>query len=329
MERPTPLTIRSILSLTILLLLIGSARELAAQSVVTQAPDCYRSFAFTAVGAGPTLTNYGPGSPDGGSACTIWLMAYAVQNTGGSVSSLSLSVQSAPASATSYLTPGTFVTYAGTVETGINPNVNVLGAQTTLMNGTTAIPFIRVNLTALSATGTTVVFGVLQGWSEGNSGGGGGGSGCAGLQATPCIVAGPDAGGSVPTQSPVQVAGWDGTDIRTVKTDNQGRLVPGAYPSRTAIALTTVGLTQLIPLSGSTVITIGSYSVAFASAVNFQLEYGTGSACGTGTTALTGVYQSILTVAIDDPIEVPAGQAVCANLGASVVGGGVMMYNQQ
>jgi hypothetical protein len=311
----------------ILAILAGSASELLDAQVTQSAPDCRRDFTFTAVANGATLANYGPGSPDGGNACTVWLLAYAVASTG-TVTSLSLDVESAPPGTTETV-PGTWVTYTGTVDVGINPNTSITGAQTQMHNAATAIPFIRVALTALSATGTTVVYGVLMGWNEGNAGGGGGGGGCVGTISTPCVVDGPDASGAAPTHSPVLVAGSDGTDVRTVKTDNQGRLVPGAYPNSTPVTLTSSGLTQLIAASGATVITIGSYSISFNGTTDFQLEYGTGVNCGTGTTALTGLYKTLLTIAIDDPIQVPASQAVCANLGSAVTGGGVMMYNQQ
>jgi hypothetical protein len=309
----------------LLLALLGSAREAEGQ-VVQAAPDCRRDFTFTAVGNGATLTNYGPGSPDGGNACTVWLLVYAVASTG-TVSSLSLSVQSAPAATPT--TPGTWVTYAGTVDVGINPNTSITGAQTGMHNAAIAIPFIRVALTALSATGTTTVFGVLQGWNEGNSGSGGGTGGCVGTIATPCIVAGPTASGSAPANSPVLVAGSDGTDVRTIKTDNEGRLLIGAYPLSTAISLTSSGSTQIIAASGSTVITLGSISMSFTSTVDWQLVYGTGLNCVVGSTALTGVYKSILAVALDNPLFVPSGNALCVNLGTSVVGGGLAVYNQQ
>lgn len=312
--------------LAFLIFLAGSARELNAQ-VTQSAPDCRRDFAFSAVGNGATLANYGPGSPDGGNACTVWILVYAVANTGGAVTGLSLVVQSAPAG-TIETTPGTFGTYAGTVDLGVNPNTSTTGAQTQMHNATMAIPFIRVRLASLTATGTTAVYGVLEGWNEGNSGGGGS-TACPGTVGTPCVVDGPDASGAAPTHSPVLVAGFDGTNVRTMKTDNQGRLVPGAYPNSTAVTLTSSGLTQLIAASGATVITIGSYSISFNGTTDFQLEYGTGVNCGTGTTALTGLYKTLLTIAIDDPIQVPASQAVCANLGSAVTGGGVMMYNQQ
>lgn len=329
MERHKKLKTLNQVLIALVFLLLGSSAELRAQGPVPQAPNCYRSFAFTTTGQTTFISNYGPGSPDGGSTCTEWILAYAVQNTGGSVTGLNLVVQSAPPG-TGETVPGSWVTYAGTVSVGVNPNTSTTGAQTILLNNTTSIPFIRVALTSLTATGTTIVFGTLQGWSLGNGGGsGGGGSGCVGTSVTPCVVDGPTSPGTPPAFPGVDAQAFDGTNAQRLKSDNQGRLLPGAYPSSVAISLTTSGLTQVIAASGSTVITLGSYSISFASSVDFQWEYGTGSNCGTGTTALTGVYKSILTIAVDDPIEVPSGKALCANLGASVVGGGVGMYNQQ
>jgi hypothetical protein len=46
------------------------------------------------------------------------------------------------------------------------------------------------------------------------------GGGCT----APCVVVGKDASGAVPTGSPVLVAGSDGTDVRTLSTDNTGKL---------------------------------------------------------------------------------------------------------
>jgi hypothetical protein len=166
-----------ITTLVVMILLAGSSAKLMAQGPVPQAPNCYRSFAFTASGQVTNfISNYGPGSPDGGSTCTEWILAYAVQNTGGSVSALNLVVQSAPPG-TSETVPGSWGTYGGMVTTGINPNTSTTGAQSVLDNEAVAVPFIRVALTSLTATGTTVVFGTLQGWSLGNGGGGGGGGG--------------------------------------------------------------------------------------------------------------------------------------------------------
>lgn len=308
--------------LTLLFLFMGVAGEVCwaqPEATLSQAPDCQLFFSLTTAGqvSGP-IANYGAGSVTGPNLCTSWILGYASVGFSG----VSLRVESAPAATAT--TPGAFVAYAGTVVTGVNPNTSTTGAQTTFSNGTVSIPWIRVTLT--SATGSGTVYGILQGWNSGNSGGGGGGGGgCS----SPCTVVGPDAVGVAPTQNPVQVSGFDGTDVRRMETDVRGGLLPGSYPNNAAVNLSTSGLTQIIALSGGKAITLSHISVAFASSVDFQLEYGTGSSCGTGTTALTGVYKSITGIALDTPFTLPAGDALCVNLGASVAGGGLVVYSQQ
>jgi hypothetical protein len=112
--------------------------------------------------------------------------------------------------------------------------------------------------------------------------------------------------------------------------DGSNNIIVPTYCNLSApVSLTTSGLTQLVALSIGLTVRICNISVSFASAVDFQLEYGTGSACGTGTTAITGVYKSILTIALDfnsGTLNGIASNALCANLGASVVGGGVVNY---
>jgi hypothetical protein len=150
-------------------------------------------------------------------------------------------------------------------------------------------PWVRVNLT--SVTGSGKVTGQLYGWRAGPSGSGGGGGGGGGGAATPGVVG---------TPIPVNVSAS--------------------------------GLTQILAASAGKTTTIYHLSLGFASGVNFQLEYGTGSNCGTGTTAFTGVYQAIAGIALDldslVTVAVPASQAVCVNLGAAVVGGGLLVYSQ-
>lgn len=102
-----------------------------------------------------------------------------------------------------------------------------------------------------------------------------------------------------------------------------------AAPLSAPITLTSSGLTQLIALSASKVITVYHLSVAFNATTDFQLEYGTGSACAAGTTAFTGLYKNVTTYAIDVPFALPASQALCANLGTAVTGGGLVLYSQQ
>jgi hypothetical protein len=95
------------------------------------------------------------------------------------------------------------------------------------------------------------------------------------------------------------------------------------------ITVTGSGLTQIVALSGGQQIEICNISVSFASGVDFQLETGTGSNCAGATTALTGVYKTVLTVALDftsGTLNGVVSQALCINLGAGVTGGGVVNY---
>ena len=74
-----------------------------------------------------------------------------------------------------------------------------------------------------ASLGSIPIFGKLYSSIVSSAGGGGGGgSGCVGTSATPCIVAGPDATGAPPTQSPVFVAGWDLTNVHPLRTDATG-----------------------------------------------------------------------------------------------------------
>jgi hypothetical protein len=179
------------------------ALPLLAQTRVQVQADCVISFNFNATGNSATFDNRQAG-------CETWTLQY--QSTGFSVVALTIQSAAGP------VTAGAFGTYAGTIDTGINPNTSTAGATTTAHNGTVAISWIRVSATL---TGTGTLNGILYGFKNGlGSGGGGGGSGCP----NPCPVVGTAAAGAVPSGNPVQVAGQDGTDIRTISTDNTGRV---------------------------------------------------------------------------------------------------------
>jgi len=246
-------------------------------------------------------------------------------------------------------TPGSFS--ACTPTTGTNPSTTPNFGYITFIGYK---PWIKLNLKAISSGNMTAL---TTGFAPADPEGGGSG-GCAGTSTTPCIVAGPNTPGTASTKNPVQVAGNDGTNVRAIATDTSGRsnvvgtaaigspesgnpvpianvdgsnniIVPTYCNLSAPVSLTTSGLTQLVALSIGLTVRICNISVSFASAVDFQLEYGTGSACGTGTTAITGVYKSILTIALDfnsGTLNGIASNALCANLGASVVGGGVVNY---
>ena len=234
-----------LLLLSMLLLGLAGKSQLYGQfpQAMQQAPDCQIYFSFTAVGNGSQLANYGPGTTQGPNLCTTWTLGYAVSNVGGTVTSLSLLFQSAPANTPT--TPGTWGNYTGAAVTGAVNSTSTVGSQSTFSNNLLAIPWVRMRLDALSATGTTTVFGILQGWNSGHSGsgsGGGGGSGCVGTSATPCVVDGVTAAGSAPTTPPVLVAGQTGNsaspgNIETIHTDANGnQIVVGAAAAGAALA---------------------------------------------------------------------------------------------
>ena len=287
---------------------LGCAAHLRGQNVqVQQGPDCQISFYFNTSSGGTTipLANYGPGSTNGGNLCTFWTLAYASEG----FTAYTITVQNAPAA--TYTTPGTWVTYAGTVSTGSNPVVcsvscNPSQGQVTLSNGTVGIPWVRVNVSGV--TGTGVIFGILQGWNFGNAagggGGGGGGSGCAGTVATPCVTGAESSAGAAVT------------DFRCDQTG--------------AITISGSGLTQIVGLSSGKAIKLCHVSLSNTASSTVQIEYGTGTNCGTGTTAVSGTYQGVLTLALDfDPRDtpvIPSGKAVCLNFGSSVTSGGLVQY---
>src|SRR3989304_3216582 len=149
-------------------------------------PDCVVFVQLTGNGSGTgTVPTNGFNNQFWG--CQGWTLQYQAIGTGAITG---LTVQSAPLAAGGIA--GTWVTYAGTVVTGINPNTSSTGAVTQFDNGTVTVPFIRVLLTEGTFVGTLT--GTLYGWrSQGNpSGGGGAGAGCP----DPCTVIGPDAGGA-------------------------------------------------------------------------------------------------------------------------------------
>jgi hypothetical protein len=319
---------------------------LSATAAFSQNPtpsDC--SVAFTLSGAGSRSgvpSNCFPNQQ----GVWEWRVTYYVNGFSG----VSVALQDAP---DSNGTPGTWVNFAGTITSGYsNPSTTTPEGS---ISATGYYPWVSVTLG--SATGAGTVRGVLYGCKEPGcsiagpgGGGGGGGSGCAGTIMTPCqtgvdnagtteptagdsagdtYVVGPTAVGSALSKNPVSIGASDGTDVRAVLSDVNGRILNGAYPTTAAPSGSTSGLVQVIAASSGKTTTISHWDVLFASGATFQLEYGTGTNCGTGTTAITAQYPStFLGVAIDVPFVVPASQAVCYNIGSSIVWGGFLVYSQ-
>jgi hypothetical protein len=269
-------------------------------------PDCTlgpNAVSFTAIGNSVAFDNR-PVSSNSGIPCTNWTLVWSAEPV---VTSLTIKIEAAP---DNNGTPGSF--------TAIASGSTFPSGKVNIATSTGYYPWLRVSVTAIGSSGA--ITGILNGWRDNadtiGGGGGGGGGGCT----APCVVIGPAGTGSPSGGAPVQIAGTDSAD---------NIITPTFCNASVPITVSSSGLTQILALSGSTSIRICNISVAFASGVNFQLETGTGSNCAGSTTALTGVFQSILTVALDfnsGTLNGPAGQALCINLGSGVTGGGVLNY---
>jgi hypothetical protein len=98
------------------------------------------------------------------------------------------------------------------------------------------------------------------------------------------------------------------------------------------ISISGSGLTQIVAASGTTQVRICHINFSNTGTSNVTIEGGTGSNCGSGTTAVSGAYQSILGIALDftprDALTFAASDAVCLNFGSSVTAGGLVSYAQ-
>lgn len=105
--------------------------------------------------------------------------------------------------------------------------------------------------------------------------------------------------------------------------------------SSVVINVSSATTTQLVALSGSTVVYACGFSVvATGTTPTVQFEYGTGASCGTGTTTLTGAYAptagSPLSYSNGGTIfKTPAGNALCVVTGGTPNAQGVLTFVQQ
>lgn len=189
-------------------------------------PDCVVFVNATLNGNTGTTTQIpAAGFDNRTTACQSWTFQYQTVTTSGTFTSIAVQ------SAIGEQTPGAYGNN-WTVATGINPNTNLTNAVSTFTTGCVAstpctVPnsWARILITRNNFVGS--INGILYGYKTGNSGGGGGGGGGSGCTA-PCPVVGTAAAGSVPSGDPVQVAGQDGTNIRTLLTDTVGALIPSS-----------------------------------------------------------------------------------------------------
>ena len=143
---------------------------------------------------------------------------------------------------------------------------------------------------------------------------------------------------SVRRDTAASSAGTTG-DNATFNTDSLGRLwtrngSPCADWSRVttaAISTSTSGNVEVVALNGSDLIYVCGYSLVAGAATAVQFIYGTGTACATGETDITGAWSFAANGGIQQPntgapqfAAVPAGNALCIeNSGANAVQGHV------
>ena len=164
-----------------------------------------------------------------------------------------------------------------------------------------------------------------------------------GGSAVPVEDAGETAGGTgvyamtVRRDSAASSAGTTG-DNATLNTDGLGRAwtrdgnpcADHARISSVAINTSTSGNVELVALNGSDLIYVCGYSVVAGAATGVQFIYGTGTACATGETDITGVWSFAANGGITQAnggvpqFIAPAGNALCVeNSGANSIQGHV------
>lgn len=296
------------------------------QQAMQQAPDCGPWYFQTSADGNSTVVLNGAGD-NRFIGCTSWTVAYS--STG--FTGVSLTFQSAPG-ATAI---GTWVSFAGTTDSGTNPMVSTSGGTSTFSNPTNvAISFVRLNV---DVTGTGTVSAVYYGFRTGPSaGGGGGGGGTISCDAPGCVVIGPEAPGAAATEDPVQVSGVnpDG-EVERFLLDANGRAQTSALeacPNTLRVNVAATGPTEVIPLTAGQTIRVCGFTVGVdaGGAIDMSFVYGTGANCGTGTTTLAGPFDQITafgpTFSQGAPLTVPEGNALCLTNSAATAVTGVVIY---
>jgi len=109
---------------------------------------------------------------------------------------------------------------------------------------------------------------------------------------------------------------------------------PSVAKSSVSVAISTATTTQLVALTTGKIVYACGFSASFGASTTAQFAYGTGSACGTGTTALTGVFAPGTGVVLGLSAEGAHFQTIASNalcLVSTGTGGinGVLTYIQQ
>lgn len=144
-----------------------------------------------------------------------------------------------------------------------------------------------------------------------------------------------------------QNIGTDGNQRLLVSVDGAGDPCLSNKIAKTSaiINITTAATTQLVALSGITIIYVCDFSLTISQVVTtantLKFVYGTGASCGTGTTDLTGAFGAggvtaaapivVTSSSTATTFKTPAGNALCATtaIGATAFFSGVVTYVQQ
>jgi hypothetical protein len=98
-----------------------------------------------------------------------------------------------------------------------------------------------------------------------------------------------------------------------------------------AVAVSAAGTVQLVAAVMGKAIYVTDWDVVAGGTGTFSLEYGTGTNCATGTTALTGTYPATAQFgrAGTGHLFIPAGNALCIVTGGAAASQGFVAYAQQ
>ena len=123
----------------------------------------------------------------------------------------------------------------------------------------------------------------------------------------------------------------DGTNPFGTSTNPLYAAASPTCTSKAVVTLTGAGATQVVALSAGKSIKVCHLSLSAESPVNVQVIEGTGANCVTGPANITGLYRSVLGMALDfgvSPLTGSSAQALCISLGTAVNVGGVLTYAQ-
>lgn len=313
-------------------------------------PDCQIFFTLTSSStASVNLDNRTNG-------CTVWTATY--NNFASGFSALTFTVQSAAQDAAG-TGPGTWGTFSGTVVTGTNPIATTTQAYIQL---TGYNPWVRVLISGLTGSGT--VSGTIYGWKSNPADAGGGGGGTQdvnvvqwgsvattlGQKAMAASVPVTVASDQSAVKSQLQINNGAGNNnlspASTTGQGNAGDTIPSSAPwywngttwdagfyctNRATITLSAGTDAVIVTGTAAKKTHICHLSLASDTGASFTIQEGTGSTCGTGTTAMTGAYANATALAFDFTSLAPLSTAtnaddVCVHASTSVTAGGVVIY---